>query len=400
MWYFPDVDRAILAYGDSQGEVMDYVFHGSDEYIKYADDGRVGWRSGWSTRGLGKPEHIARFLEPLDELDAKIKHAFVFLSYGSVDIEWNLSYKRDVLKQDVDTDAFIEEMVVAISRCVDSIYEKGEELRSRGGAEVHVILCVPFAPLPLSDGYLEAFELRNGGNVNDSYKVIDHAERLSLWSQFCEQSQARIHTAHPTVQVVDVRDDFAANGFDAYMLDDEEDHHPDLAKSQHAVATRVEKLRFRAADGTTLQLTPKPWPHKTMYPHVRRRFGDTLKASPQPSPEATPRASPTSSPQSQPAASPQDLPRIAELPPSVTLSATLTNASRDGGATFPLGSRSLSSDSIMEMIPSNPNLSPSLSKFPLGVTSIFPCNQQQSLAPPSKPMVLTVSLSPEARAGC
>ena len=47
-WYFPE--RVILAYGDSQGEVMDYVFHGSNEYIRYEHDKRVGWRSGWSSR--------------------------------------------------------------------------------------------------------------------------------------------------------------------------------------------------------------------------------------------------------------------------------------------------------------------------------------------------------------
>lgn len=386
-WYFPNAqptpERVILAYGDSQGEVMDYVFHGSDEYVKYRDDGRVGWRSGWSTRGLGKAEHIARFLEPLSSLDEATRHAFVILSYGSVDIEWNLSYKRDVLKQNVDTDAFIGEMVGELAACVDRIYAKGEELRARGGPEVHVVLCVPFVPLPLSDGYLEDFERRNGGNVEDSYKVIDHAERMRLWSQFCDLSHGRICAAHPQTQVVDVRDDFATKGFDAYTLDDHEDHHPDLAKTQHAVAARVERLRFAAADGSTLRLTPKPWPHKAMYPHLRRRFGKTAKASHQPSPLSSLAASPYASPEASPTTSPQvsrapSPPPLELLPPPAAAAAACSTSSRadtaDGSTTaLSLGERKLSSDSIM--------------------VAPWTLNSSPSAAQKAAPMVFSVSLA-------
>lgn len=237
----------------------------------------MGWRSGWSTRGLSKAEHIERHLAPLSELDGHTKHAYVFLSYGSVDIEWNLSYKRDVQKQDVDTEAFVEEMVKELSASVDRLVARGEELRARpcGGPELHIILTFPFVPLPLSDGYLEEFDRKYGGG---SYRVIDHSERMALWSRFCGEAQRRIIGAHPSVKVVDVYDDFIADGFDAYTHAHEEDHHPDLAKSQHAVAARVANLRFAAADGTTLRLEPRLWPSEIMYPHARRRFAPAAKA--------------------------------------------------------------------------------------------------------------------------
>ena len=109
-------DTVILCYGDSQAEVFDYVFHGHGSYVQYKDDCRVGWRSGWSTRGLGQPEHVARLVEPLSECGPEVKRAFIILGFGSVDIEWNLSYKRDVLKQQPDTDAFIGEMIDELAR--------------------------------------------------------------------------------------------------------------------------------------------------------------------------------------------------------------------------------------------------------------------------------------------
>lgn len=315
-----------MAYGDSQAEVLDYCFHGSDEYIKHEDDKRVGWRSGWSTRGLSKPEHIDRHVAPLGELPPSTKHAFIILAYGSVDIEWNLSYKRDVLKQtNIDTNLFVEEMVCELEKSVDRIVQRGRELRARacGGPEVHIVLCVPFSPLPLSDGYLENFEKKNGGDPADAYKVIDHAERMALWSSFCDKAQRRILSAHPATQIVDVRDDFATQGFDAFKLDDHEDHHPDLAKSQHALARRFDEVRFSAADGSTLRLEPKLWPHEKMYPHVRRRF--TNAATPKPV-AATVAALPKAKP-------------VAALPPPVEVEP----------ATAKPRERTPSSDSVLEL---------------------------------------------------
>ena len=265
------LDACILSYGDSQGEVLDYVFHGHPAYRRYEDDTRVGWRSGWSTRGLGQPEHVARLTEPLSEMGPECKHCFVTLAFGSVDIEWNLAYKRDVQKQDVDTEAFIEEMLCALSSSVDRIIAVGEALRARacGGPQVHVILCFPFMPMPLSDGYMEEFDRKYGGG---NYRVIEHTERCSLWAQFCESATRRICAAHPdSVQVVDVREDFEREGFAAFSTE-HEDHHPDLARTQHAVAARLRALRFSAGNGELIGLEPVLWPHAEMYPHERRRF--------------------------------------------------------------------------------------------------------------------------------
>lgn len=263
-------EMAIFCYGDSQAEVFDYVFHSHPSYRLYESDCRVGWRSGWSTRGLGQPEHVARLVEPLSECGPEIKHAFIIMGFGSVDIEWNLSFKRDVLKQQVDTDAFVLEMVDTLSAAVDRVVACGEALRARsgGGPEVHILLSFPFMPMPLSDGYMEEFDRKYGGG---NYRVIAHEERCALWSQFCDLAASRLSTAHPSaVRVVDVRPDFVRDGFPAYSCD-EEDHHPHLARSQHAVAARVRGLSFPTASGACLSLEPHMWQHAHMYPHVRRR---------------------------------------------------------------------------------------------------------------------------------
>ena len=90
----------IYSHGDSQGEVMDYCFMNDPRYVTMEEDSRVGWRSGWSARGLTKGGHIERIVGPiLDLKHTAVKHVVVFLSFGSTDIDWNLSYKRDVKKE-------------------------------------------------------------------------------------------------------------------------------------------------------------------------------------------------------------------------------------------------------------------------------------------------------------
>ena len=212
-----------------------------------------------------------RLTSPLAECGPEVRHAFVILGFGSVDIEWNLSYKRDVQKQDVNTDAFIAEMVETLAISAGAIVAQGERLRARaeGGPEVHILLSFPFVPMPLSDGYMEAFDKKYGGG---NYRVISHEERCSLWSQFCDAAIERLVSEHPdVVRVADVRDDFARDGFGAYSCD-EEDHHPQLARSQHAVAAKVRAQLFPTASGASVSLEPHEWPHDHMYPHVRRRF--------------------------------------------------------------------------------------------------------------------------------
>ena len=189
-------DTKILCYGDSQSEVFDYVFYGHEGYVQFAEDRRVGWRSGWSTRGLGRADHVERMLGPLSELPVGTKHAVVILGFGSVDIEWNLSYKRSVLKQNVNTKAFLEEAVAALSAACDRIVAKGAELRARacGGPDVHIVLAFPAVPLPLSEGYMQRYETEGPDSV---YDIISHAERSQLWSQFVKAATHRL-TGSPT----------------------------------------------------------------------------------------------------------------------------------------------------------------------------------------------------------
>jgi len=47
----------IFNFCDSQGQVYDYVFYNNTNYKKYINKNSPGWRSGWSLRGLNKPEH-------------------------------------------------------------------------------------------------------------------------------------------------------------------------------------------------------------------------------------------------------------------------------------------------------------------------------------------------------
>merc|ERR1712227_871682 len=78
---------SILCFGDSQSEVFNYVFHGDERYVTYEEDNRVGYVSGWSTRGLAKPANKARILMALEEQLARedLDHVVAFLAFGSVD---------------------------------------------------------------------------------------------------------------------------------------------------------------------------------------------------------------------------------------------------------------------------------------------------------------------------
>ena len=83
----------------------------------------MGWDAGWSCRGLLQPKHQERLLSPLRELRtaAGVEHAFVLLTFGSVDVDHNLEYKRTVKKQTVDTAAHVEEMVGALATTVERL---------------------------------------------------------------------------------------------------------------------------------------------------------------------------------------------------------------------------------------------------------------------------------------
>ena len=114
---------AILNFGDSQGEIWDYVFCNNDNYIKYKDNKNIGWRSGWSTRGLKKIEHQNRLFGEIPKLYKKYKNMVILLTFGSTDIEWNLSYKRFINNEFPDTEIFINEMKNTLINTIDTYLE-------------------------------------------------------------------------------------------------------------------------------------------------------------------------------------------------------------------------------------------------------------------------------------
>ena len=77
---------AILCFGSSQAEVMDYVFHGDPRYVTNTQDGRVGYIGGASCRGLKKERNRAKAVEAVKDQLARqgVDNIVVFLAYGSV----------------------------------------------------------------------------------------------------------------------------------------------------------------------------------------------------------------------------------------------------------------------------------------------------------------------------
>ena len=64
-------DVAVYCFGDSQAEVLDYVFHKDPRYRTWHDR-RVGWRSGWSARGLYTKANMQRILVPVSDIIDKL----------------------------------------------------------------------------------------------------------------------------------------------------------------------------------------------------------------------------------------------------------------------------------------------------------------------------------------
>lgn len=244
----------ILNYGDSQGEVFDYIFYNNDEYIKYKDDDRIGWRSGWSTRGLKK--HLEKFINPLNDFSEK-DYVFIFLTFGSVDIEWNLSYKRNILNENPNVDLLIQEMIDSYIFIINKILES--KLKTQ------IIICFPFMPMPLSEDYMDIFSKKTN-TVN--YKVISHNERCKLWDNFCDKLSKIIFNHYKNIKIIDIRNDFKENGYDKYSCL-KEDHHPLLCVTQHLIIKKIKLIEFKF-NNKILKLKPNEWKYNYMYPHIRR----------------------------------------------------------------------------------------------------------------------------------
>eukprot|EP00944_MAST-04C_sp_MAST-4C-sp1_P008019 g8019.t1 len=269
---------AVYTFGDSQGEVLDYVFYGDPRYRTWSDR-RVGWRSGWSARGLYMENNLQRILVPVSRCQAS--NAVVFLTFGSTDIDINLAYKRHVKGQtDLDRNRFMEEMTTNLWNAV-------LRLRDMHGdpaiaANLHVCLVFPYVPLPTTKAYWhEAF-----GN-----DPTPHSERVEMYALFikrvCERGKQergidinilgatktpriKVSSKAFTVHILDVRDDFdRAGGFKAFqrrtVIDGKSvvtpDHHPDYIATQTIVADKIRGMNVG------LDVCP---PLKRILPHEER----------------------------------------------------------------------------------------------------------------------------------
>jgi hypothetical protein len=126
-------DLSIYAFGDSQGEVLDYVFQNDDRYQTWSDP-RVGWRSGWSARGLYLEANLQKILKPLSECTTT--HALVFLTFGATDIDINLSYKRHQKQETVDLPSFLDQMTTNTYGLIQRLRRMNED--PAVGCEIHV----------------------------------------------------------------------------------------------------------------------------------------------------------------------------------------------------------------------------------------------------------------------
>jgi hypothetical protein len=257
-------DSIILNYGDSQGEVLDYVFYDNQEYIKYINDSRIGWRSGWSTRGLLKKEHQKKLFEPLYELilNDTINNIFIFLTFGSVDIEWNLSYKLFKLYETINTNNFINEIIVVFNK----ILEKYTNIiKNNINKNIQIIVVFPFEPLPLSDKYMLNFSKKTN---TEFYNILSYKERNNLWNIYCDKLTNIINTNYKHIKIIDLRNYFK-NGDYNNFLSISEDHHPDINKTKDIFIKELANLEFNNNE-VYFKLIPKPYQKKEMYQHIRR----------------------------------------------------------------------------------------------------------------------------------
>lgn len=264
-------DNIILNYGDSQGEILDYVFYNNEEYIKYNDDSRIGWRSGWSTRGLLKEEHQKRLFEPLYEIlyNNKINNIFIFLTFGSVDIEWNLSYKLFKLGENINKNNFINEIIITFNKILKNYTKIISEYNSKYNTNknMHIIVVFPFEPLQLSNDYMLNFSKKHN---SEFYNILSYEDRVKLWNIYCDKLKNIINSNYKHINIIDLRKYFKNGGYKNY-LSIVEDHHPDINKTKDIFIKELNDLEFNNNE-VYIKLIPKAYDGITMYDHIRRPF--------------------------------------------------------------------------------------------------------------------------------
>uniref|UniRef100_A0A6C0AZD1 SGNH hydrolase-type esterase domain-containing protein n=1 Tax=viral metagenome TaxID=1070528 RepID=A0A6C0AZD1_9ZZZZ len=258
----------ILNFGDSQGEVYDYIFYYNTNYIKYTNINSPGWRSGWSLRGLNKTKYHDILFKPLYDLSSNIENVFIFLTFGSVDIEWNLSYKRFILKENPDTYTFIDEMINSFKNIIDKYILLEKNLQKIKNINFHIIITFPFIPLPLSESYMKNF---SNNNNTIFYDVISHHERFYLWYIYCNKLISIIKSYNfKRLYIIDIRNDFIKKGFQHFMNLKNEDHHPNFLITKEYIITQLNNLTFYDNQNRIINLENLSWNNNFLYSHIRR----------------------------------------------------------------------------------------------------------------------------------
>ncbi len=261
----------ILNFGDSQAEVFDYIFYNNVNYKKYINNESPGWRSGWSLRGLNKPEYHNILFNSLYDISLNIKNVFIFLTFGSVDIEWNLSYKRYILKENPDTNIFIDEMISSFTNIINKYILLEQEIRKIRKINFNLIITFPFIPLPLSENYMENF---SNNTQTLYYQVNPHHERFYLWYIYCNKLIDIIENyKYKKIHIIDLRNDFIKKGFQHFMNKNCEDHHPNFLITKEYIINKLNNINFindYDIPNYFIKLKTKPWIHNYLYPHIRR----------------------------------------------------------------------------------------------------------------------------------
>ena len=71
------------------------------------------------------------------------------------------------------------------------------------------------------------------------------------------------------IYIIDIRESFINNGYKKYLTQ-EEDHHPDISKTQYLIIDQLNNITFDAFDDISIKLNCNNWKENRMYQHIRR----------------------------------------------------------------------------------------------------------------------------------
>ncbi len=191
------------------------------------------------------------------------------MTFGSVDIEWNLSYKRFVLNQNPDINNFINEMINSFKKIINKYIILEQELKKKiKNINFFIIITIPFIPLPLSESYMKNFSEKNNTTF---YEVISHHERFYLWYIYCNKLIEIIKQFNfNRLYIIDLRNDFINKGFQYFMNKNIEDHHPNFLITKDYIIKQLDKITFYNDKNNIICLKKISWQYNYLYKHCRR----------------------------------------------------------------------------------------------------------------------------------